>query len=230
MCRRLTFQLHLVFVTPHHLANTMRLAVALTVTLLLAISGAEDNSTAVVQGVIAANRDNNTALHVIKAPAWVASPEVRGTLSIVWSCLVTLAASVYTALHLNIPVVAGIWARLLYKAKWVAVALLAPELVLYVASQQFFEARHFQTEMKTLLRDRGRRAGDPDEVRQMSSPGRRRTNTNQEHILATILFFRRDGRPSSIDRRHLPKSRGAKGTTRVAEASCTLHVWSSPTR
>jgi len=144
----------------------MHLVAATATALLLASTGAaQDNSTAEVQAVIAANLDNRTALHHITAPSWVASPEVRGTLSIVWSCLVTLIACVYTALHLNIPVKTGAWAMLLNKAKWVAIALFAPEMVLYVASTQFFEARSFQKEMRTLLRKRGPREGDPDEVR-----------------------------------------------------------------
>ncbi|KAK3377186.1 hypothetical protein B0T24DRAFT_524400, partial [Lasiosphaeria ovina] len=91
------------------------------------------------------------------------SPETRGTLAILWSCLVTLVACIYTALHLNIPVVSGTWNRFLQKAKWTVIALFAPELVLYIASDQFFQARRFQRDMKVLLQERGYREGDPDE-------------------------------------------------------------------
>jgi hypothetical protein len=35
--------------------------------------------------------------------SYVSSPHTRGTLDIVWNCLATLVACVYTMLHLNIP-------------------------------------------------------------------------------------------------------------------------------
>ena len=119
-----------------------------------------------VQALIAATNGNLTALREITAPAWVAGPNVRGTLSIVWSCVVTLVACVYTALHLNIPTKhGGAWAMLLHKSKWVVVAIFAPEIVLYIASAQFFEARALQMRFKKLLRERKSPGTDPEEVR-----------------------------------------------------------------
>ncbi|KAK0712569.1 hypothetical protein B0T26DRAFT_856727 [Lasiosphaeria miniovina] len=131
---------------------------AIAAALVLAVPAlAQDNSTATVQGIVDQNRDNRTALRDIAAPAWVASPETRGTLAILWSCLVTLVACIYTALHLNIP------NRFLHKAKWTVIALFAPELVLYIALDQFFQARRFLRDMKELLQERGYREGDLDE-------------------------------------------------------------------
>lgn len=128
------------------------------------LTAAQDNSTAVVQTIIGANHDNRTALREITAPAWVAASDVRGTLEIVWSCLVTIVACVYTALHLNIPKRHGAWTMLLHKAKWVGIALIAPEMVLYIASSQFFAARTLQSRLKSLIRERAKPETDPDEV------------------------------------------------------------------
>ena len=87
------------------------------------------------------------------APVWVPSPSYRGTVDIVWSCLITLSACVYTATHLNVPPLHkgklfGFWR----KAKWVGVALFAPEIVLYTAIIQFFEAWNLVWEMNRLRR------------------------------------------------------------------------------
>ncbi|KAK0735362.1 hypothetical protein B0T21DRAFT_367587, partial [Apiosordaria backusii] len=57
------------------------------------------------------------------------------------SCIITLLACVYTALHLNIPTHKGKFWTLLSKAKWVFAGLIAPELVLYLATSQYIEAR-----------------------------------------------------------------------------------------
>ncbi|KAG7041283.1 Major facilitator superfamily domain general substrate transporter protein [Colletotrichum scovillei] len=32
---------------------------------------------------------------------WVAGPETRGTLTLVWSCVITIFACTWTVLHLN---------------------------------------------------------------------------------------------------------------------------------
>ena len=85
---------------------------------------------------------NLSALQHDIAPAWVSSPQVRGTSDILWSCVVTLTACFYTAIHLNVPHFhETTWHFLWRKVKWVALALFAPELVLYTACVQFAEAR-----------------------------------------------------------------------------------------
>lgn len=67
---------------------------------------------------------------------------MRGTSSILYSCILTLFACVYTALHLNLPKRgAGFWGLVREKCIWVFISLIAPELVLYSACSQFIEAR-----------------------------------------------------------------------------------------
>ncbi|KAI1505713.1 hypothetical protein F5X99DRAFT_428799 [Biscogniauxia marginata] len=103
-----------------------------------------------VLALISQNQDNTTALKTIFAPRWVDDTGFRGTSGLVVSCVGTLLACVYTALHLNMLKNSGLWAIFRAKAKWVAIALMAPELVLYMAAQQFIEARALLTELNKL--------------------------------------------------------------------------------
>jgi hypothetical protein len=86
---------------------------------------------------IAAPVANLTALQTVIAPAWVADPTGRGTWSLLYSCLFTLLLCVYTAIHMNVPppndTKLTFWLR---KTKWVAIAIFAPELVVYTAFEQ----------------------------------------------------------------------------------------------
>jgi hypothetical protein len=84
---------------------------------------------------------NITLYRTDLAPPWADQPVFRGTADILWSCLVTLTACIYTAIHLNIPLVhESRWKRLAAKAKWASIALLAPELVIHIALQQLVAA------------------------------------------------------------------------------------------
>jgi hypothetical protein len=114
----------------------------------------ELSPTALLEAQILENRNNLTALHKVAAPSWVPSPELRGTTSILWSCIITLVACIYTALHLNVPSDSK-WSSILRsKGKWVLVALLAPEIVLYLALSQFLEARSLAKELNALVEQR----------------------------------------------------------------------------
>ena len=56
-----------------------------------------------IWAIIDANKNNQTALSTAAVPQWVSEIEFRGSFSILQSCVLTLASSVYTALHLNVP-------------------------------------------------------------------------------------------------------------------------------
>ncbi|KAK3986510.1 hypothetical protein QBC44DRAFT_402415 [Cladorrhinum sp. PSN332] len=94
-------------------------------------------------------QDDTKALHETRAPSWVDAPNMRGTSSILYSCILTLFACVYTALHLNIPKHSSLFRLFLTKLKWVAMALFAPEIVLWVAADQFFQARGLSRELRS---------------------------------------------------------------------------------
>ena len=85
---------------------------------------------------------NFTALRTDIAPPWVPDPDTRGTWSLLYSCVFTLVLCVWTAIHLNVPSYReskiSQWLR---KLKWVLLAIIAPELGVYTACEQYFQAR-----------------------------------------------------------------------------------------
>jgi hypothetical protein len=87
--------------------------------------------------------DNVTAMDLERAPAWVSGPRTRGSFEIIYSCTFTLALCVYTAVHLNVPPSDSKFSHILRKTKWALIALIAPELVLYTAWHQWYQAREF---------------------------------------------------------------------------------------
>ena len=114
-------------------------------------------SSPTVEEELSAAAGNLTALKSGIASSWVVGPQFRGTSDILWSCIVTLIACIYTAIHLNVPPAhEGNWHFIWRKAKWVALALFAPELVLFCAYRQFSEARKLVKELNEL---RGAHAG-----------------------------------------------------------------------
>ena len=94
-----------------------------------------------VSSQLSAAGGNRTTLRSQIAPAWTSSASYRGTLDIIWSCVLTLTACIYTALHLNISPHTSKQKQLWRKVGWAALTLIAPELVLYIAVEQFIEAR-----------------------------------------------------------------------------------------
>lgn len=111
------------------------------------------------------NRNNITALDSISAPPWVSSPEVRGTPTILWSSIVTIVACVYTALHLNIKRHKDPWSIIATKTKWVAIALLAPEILIYSSATQFLQARRWRDRFREALGNVGKSEPLPEKVR-----------------------------------------------------------------
>ncbi|KAI9881126.1 MAG: hypothetical protein M1830_008284 [Pleopsidium flavum] len=83
---------------------------------------------------------NSTELNDF-APAWVSEPNGRGTWKIIYSCCFTLSLCVVTAIHLNVGPAGEntfeCWRR---KCKWVIIAILSPEIILYTAGKQWFSA------------------------------------------------------------------------------------------
>lgn len=107
--------------------------------LCVAVYGAPINN---VSPLLLAAAGNRTTLKLEIAPGLTSSSNYRGTLDIVWSCVLTLTACIYTALHLDIPPRMSKWWHLWRKTKWAVAALFAPEYVLSIAFRQYIEARH----------------------------------------------------------------------------------------
>ena len=97
---------------------------------------------------------NLTALRTEIAPPWVSDPNNRGTWSLLYSCTFTLALCVWTAIHLNVPAhEERQLSQLLRKAKWDLLAILAPELGVYTAWEQYSQARDLALELDECSRD-----------------------------------------------------------------------------
>lgn len=71
-------------------------------------------------------------------------------MDILQSCLLTLVACIYTALHLNVPEKTA-WYQILWsKTQWVALTLFAPEIVLYMAADQLQRAWALRRKLRDL--------------------------------------------------------------------------------
>lgn len=73
--------------------------------------------------------------------SWV-DPDYRGTSSIIWSCILVIFTAVYTVLHLNLPAPKDNWFKILFRrSRWVALSVLAPDMLTLTAASQWDAAR-----------------------------------------------------------------------------------------
>ncbi|THY75313.1 hypothetical protein D6C86_03695 [Aureobasidium pullulans] len=79
--------------------------------------------------------------------SWTAEPQRRGSFGILSSCLVTIFLCLWTALHLNIPHYSDathpwyIKRQMWRKLGWLTLGLLAPEMIVYAAWDQWRKAK-----------------------------------------------------------------------------------------
>lgn len=96
------------------------------------------------------------------APPWVSSPTVRGTFDILESCIFTLIACIFTALHLDV-VSNPTWQRLLFeKAKWVLLTILIPEVSILTATRQYLDARDLKSDLQKIQKQQKSSKSSPD--------------------------------------------------------------------
>ncbi|KAF5630501.1 hypothetical protein F52700_7181 [Fusarium sp. NRRL 52700] len=93
---------------------------------------------------------NGTDLNSKFAPPWVGSPNIRGTFDILESCIFTLIACVFTALHLDIIPKSTWQRRLLEKIKWVLLTILVPEFSLLISTNQLCFALSLKSQLKKI--------------------------------------------------------------------------------
>ena len=60
---------------------------------------------------------------------WQPEPGVRGTWSILWSCLITLGLCAWSTLHLNVPEFGKANQQFWVKTRWLLCIIFAPEVV-----------------------------------------------------------------------------------------------------
>ena len=117
---------------------------------LLPLMVSADDSARIIREQLEDAGHNLTRLKTELAPPWVSGQQYRSTASILQTCIATLTACIYTALHLNISGKQGWKARLLGKLKWVGIGLFAPEVAIYLAVVQYLEARWVAAELARL--------------------------------------------------------------------------------
>jgi hypothetical protein len=88
---------------------------------------------------------------------WQASPESRGTFDILWSCITVLLICTYTVIHPNLPArdeKNASWYQPPYlraglrQVKWMLIAVVAPEIVIAIAIEDWATAKSELEEMK----------------------------------------------------------------------------------
>lgn len=74
--------------------------------------------------------------------AYLPNPTGRGTVGLVYTCLLTLALCLWTAMHPDVSFCRGSWLYgPAYKIAWMLLAIILPEFLVCCAASQFFEAR-----------------------------------------------------------------------------------------
>ncbi|KAF4629849.1 hypothetical protein G7Y89_g8298 [Cudoniella acicularis] len=73
---------------------------------------------------------------------WQSSGNTRSSWDILWSCLAAIFACTWTIFHLNTPGLHDSKGQILRrKVKWFFIAIVAPEILIWAATDQFLEAR-----------------------------------------------------------------------------------------
>jgi hypothetical protein len=82
---------------------------------------------------------------------WVSGPDGRGTLDILWTCLVTLCLGSWSILFLNIPAESsGRTGFFKTKGRWMVMVLLFPEMITALAAEQWRSARQSVEDFRKL--------------------------------------------------------------------------------
>ncbi|KZM21840.1 uncharacterized protein EKO05_0003131 [Ascochyta rabiei] len=78
---------------------------------------------------------------------WVPEPQGRGTIGLIWSCLVTIFLCTWNVVHPNLPAETDkAWKTLWRRSRYLMVVLVVPEWFCVVAAQDFLNARAVQRE------------------------------------------------------------------------------------
>ncbi|EHK19971.1 uncharacterized protein TRIVIDRAFT_192994 [Trichoderma virens Gv29-8] len=88
---------------------------------------------------------------------YVPNPDGRGTLSLLFSCLLTLSLCVWSAIHLDLPPYGETDIEYTYRyLKWSVLGIFGPELVIWAAWRQFISARTLTKFIKKVRSNNGR--------------------------------------------------------------------------
>ena len=127
-------------------------------------------------------------------PSYVSNPSGRGTVGLIWSCILTLWPCVWTAIHVNMP--GPGWTsrkRFLKKLKYAGCALVLPEVMLALMLIQFLSTWALAKDMNaTILAKRDLEPGlaDHDDDHHGCPPSTIITSEKElNHWNLTISFF-----------------------------------------
>ncbi|KAI5924435.1 hypothetical protein F4810DRAFT_665452 [Camillea tinctor] len=88
---------------------------------------------------------------VARFVGWVDTPNVRGTVDIIYSCFVVVITAIWTVLHLNIPAKGDTWMRIMKRrARWGILAIFAPDMLTMIAASQWVSAKRSVQQMREL--------------------------------------------------------------------------------
>jgi len=87
---------------------------------------------------------------VLPEAKWNPEPTVRGTFSILSSCLITMALCIWTAVHLNLPQHKKESREVYRRFFWLVLGLLAPEVIVFIAWNQRVDMRLLSHKMRKL--------------------------------------------------------------------------------
>jgi hypothetical protein len=89
---------------------------------------------------------NGTAL-----VGWRPSPNERGTIDLIWSCLLVIFTAVWTVIHLNLPAKNdGLRTVLVRQMRWIIFAILAPDMVTLYSGAHWVSAKRSVLQMLSL--------------------------------------------------------------------------------
>jgi hypothetical protein len=89
---------------------------------------------------------NRTAL-----VGWRPSPNERGTIDLVWSCLLVIFTAVRTVIYLNLPAKNdGLRTILVRQMRWIIFAILAPDMITSYSAAQWASAKRSVLQMLSL--------------------------------------------------------------------------------
>lgn len=77
--------------------------------------------------------------------------DVRGTVDIIWSCVLVLVTAVWTVIHVNIPAPGdGLWTTMSRRLRWGFACVFAPDMLTLVAASQWDAAARSVESMNEL--------------------------------------------------------------------------------
>ncbi|KAJ3542867.1 hypothetical protein NM208_g3874 [Fusarium decemcellulare] len=106
--------------------------------------------------LLVSNDSSSNNLTNLFAPAWVNSPQARGTLDILQNCIFTLIACIYTSMHLDVVYKKPESRFPRDKVKWTILRLFAPEMALIIAAKQLREAWKLRSSLRKIRAASGR--------------------------------------------------------------------------